>query len=303
MIRKALLAVALLLAVSAVVFSASPGRPALTTPNPSVRLAPAASPVRLARHPDYHAGKIAFSYLGDIWTGERGRLERRAPHRQPRARDVSAVLARRTLDRVLVEPLRQQRRLRRPRGRRRAAAADVPHGQRRSRRLDARLAAGHLPRGAWRRRVPERRDALSIAGERRAGDSRCRSTGATGAASRRTASSSSSTAIRRSGRASTIAAATPPTSGSPNLADKTYTKLLADEKYNRYWPMWGTDDAIYFVGDPLPNEKGVEARQPRRAQERQQHLQDSGQRRAAGAGDAGTPTAASSGRRCRATAR
>ena len=27
-----------------------------------------AAPVRLARHPDYHAGKIAFSYLGDIWT-------------------------------------------------------------------------------------------------------------------------------------------------------------------------------------------------------------------------------------------
>src|SRR5258707_15303211 len=26
------------------------------------------APIRLARHPDYHAGKIAFSYLGDIWT-------------------------------------------------------------------------------------------------------------------------------------------------------------------------------------------------------------------------------------------
>ena len=26
-----------------------------------------ASPVRLARHPDYHAGLVAFSYLGDIW--------------------------------------------------------------------------------------------------------------------------------------------------------------------------------------------------------------------------------------------
>jgi hypothetical protein len=28
----------------------------------------AAGPIRLARHPDYHAGRIAFSYLGDIWT-------------------------------------------------------------------------------------------------------------------------------------------------------------------------------------------------------------------------------------------
>src|SRR5512136_3088819 len=26
-----------------------------------------AAPVRLARTPDYHAGKIAFCYLGDIW--------------------------------------------------------------------------------------------------------------------------------------------------------------------------------------------------------------------------------------------
>src|SRR2546426_3421990 len=25
------------------------------------------APIKLARHPDYHAGKIAFSYLGDIW--------------------------------------------------------------------------------------------------------------------------------------------------------------------------------------------------------------------------------------------
>src|SRR5689334_23361443 len=28
----------------------------------------AAAPIKLARHPDYHAGRIAFSYLGDIWT-------------------------------------------------------------------------------------------------------------------------------------------------------------------------------------------------------------------------------------------
>ncbi len=30
---------------------------------------PAQTPqIRLARPPDYHAGKIAFTYLGDIWT-------------------------------------------------------------------------------------------------------------------------------------------------------------------------------------------------------------------------------------------
>jgi tricorn protease len=47
-----------------------------------------------------------------------------------------------------------------------------------------------------------------------------------------------------------------------NIADKSYTKLLADEKYNRYWPMWGADDNIYFVGDPLPNEKNVKPGSP-----------------------------------------
>src|SRR2546429_4031181 len=26
-----------------------------------------AEPIRLARHPDYHAGKVTFRYLGDIW--------------------------------------------------------------------------------------------------------------------------------------------------------------------------------------------------------------------------------------------
>jgi tricorn protease len=27
-----------------------------------------AAPVKLARHPDFNAGRITFSYLGDIWT-------------------------------------------------------------------------------------------------------------------------------------------------------------------------------------------------------------------------------------------
>ena len=47
-----------------------------------------------------------------------------------------------------------------------------------------------------------------------------------------------------------------------NLTDKSYTKLLADEKYNRYWPMWGADDNIYFVADPLPNEKNIKPGSP-----------------------------------------
>src|SRR6476619_874649 len=36
------------------------------------------APIRLARHPDYHAGKITFSYLGDIWTANEDGSD---PHR------------------------------------------------------------------------------------------------------------------------------------------------------------------------------------------------------------------------------
>src|SRR5205085_10789500 len=44
---------AAVLAIAAVAFGAAPA---------------AAAPIKLARHPDYHAGRITFSYLGDIWT-------------------------------------------------------------------------------------------------------------------------------------------------------------------------------------------------------------------------------------------
>jgi tricorn protease len=42
-----------------------------------------------------------------------------------------------------------------------------------------------------------------------------------------------------------------------DLGRNSYTKLLADERYNRYWPMWGTDGQIYFVADPLPNDRSA----------------------------------------------
>ena len=43
-----------------------------------------------------------------------------------------------------------------------------------------------------------------------------------------------------------------------DLGAKTYRQLLADERYNRLWPMWGADNQIYFVADPLPNDKTVQ---------------------------------------------
>ena len=42
-----------------------------------------------------------------------------------------------------------------------------------------------------------------------------------------------------------------------NLTTKTYTKLLGDDRYNRLWPMWGADNNIYYVADPLPNDASV----------------------------------------------
>src|SRR5919109_2651717 len=42
-----------------------------------------------------------------------------------------------------------------------------------------------------------------------------------------------------------------------NLASKSFTQLLPNERYNRMWPMWGTDNMLYFVGDPLPNDRAV----------------------------------------------
>jgi tricorn protease len=42
-----------------------------------------------------------------------------------------------------------------------------------------------------------------------------------------------------------------------DLATKAYRQILPGENYNRYWPMWGPKDDIYFVGDPLPNDKTV----------------------------------------------
>jgi tricorn protease len=81
-----------------------------------------------------------------------------------------------------------------------------------------------------------------------------------------------------------------------NLANGTYTKLLGDERYNRYWPMWGADDAIYFVADPVPNDKTVKAGsfEVRKSANNIYKIP----RGAAVVRSRNTPTATSSGRRC-----
>ena len=225
-------------------------------------ITPTASPVRLARHPDYHAGRSRSAISAT--SGSRARTAPNAcrAHRQPRAGGVSALLARRALDRVLVESLRQLRRVRRPGGRRHAEAADVSHRQRRRGRLDARFAAGRSSarRTATARSRTSRRCIRSRSAAARR--SRCRSIGAIwGSFSpdgkslvfNRHPAVVVAPALSRQLRGGSVGR---------RPGDKTYTKLLGDERYNRYWPMWGADDAIYFVADPLPNDKTVKPGSP-----------------------------------------
>ena len=165
------------------------------------------------------------------------------------------------MDRVLVESLRQQRRLRHSGRGRRGEAADVPQRQRRSGRLDPRRQERRLPRAARARRVSERRDAAPIAIDGGQEQPLPTDWGWSGSFSPDGKSlvfnRHPSTWSRRHYRGSFAADL-----WVTNLTDKSYTKLLADERYNRYWPMWGADDAIYFVADPLPNEKNVKPGSP-----------------------------------------
>jgi len=47
-----------------------------------------------------------------------------------------------------------------------------------------------------------------------------------------------------------------------DLPAQSYRQILSGENYNRYWPMWGPKDEIYFIADPLPNDKAVKPGSP-----------------------------------------
>ena len=100
---------------------------------------------------------------------QRGRHRRASRQRSHGARHLSALFAGRQVDRLLVESLRQQRRVRDSRGGRRREAADVPQRQRRSGRMEPRRQERRVPRLARARRVPERRDAAHDRDRRRTG--------------------------------------------------------------------------------------------------------------------------------------
>src|SRR5262245_36009357 len=54
--------------VLAAVFALAIGSTRPDAQNAAPKRTPPSGPIKLARHPDYHAGKVTFSYMGDIWT-------------------------------------------------------------------------------------------------------------------------------------------------------------------------------------------------------------------------------------------
>ena len=131
--------------------------------------APARAESRLLRQPTYSNGRVAFSYLGDLWIAERRRLQRPPPDRPRRPRHLPAILAGREMDRLLVQPRGELRRVRDVRRGRQAEAAHLPQRGRQRRRLVGGREEGPVHLDARRRRVPERGDALRDPGRGRHG--------------------------------------------------------------------------------------------------------------------------------------
>jgi len=218
--------------------------------------AAAAAPIKLARHPHYHAGKIAFSYLGDIWTAnEDGTGVLRVtdngarevyPRFSPDGRWIAFSSNRYGNYDVFVVPATggTPKRLTYH-----TTSDDVVGWTRDSQRVLFRSARGDgafpsvavlyeitvtggmekplpLDWGYWGSFSP---DGKSLVFNRHP--------------------AVWSRQHYRGSYAADLWIA--------DLSNNTYNKLLADERYNRYWPMWGADDAVYFVADPLPNDKSV----------------------------------------------
>jgi len=218
----------------------------------------ATGPVRLARHPDYHAGKIVFTYLGDLWTAnEDGSNVRRItdntardvyPRFSPDGRWIAFSSNRYGNYDVFVIP----------------AAGGTAH------RLT--FHTGNDEVVGWTR------DSQNVVFRAARGDGAFPSVAvmyqvsASGGQEKPLpvdwgywgSFSPDGTSMvfnrhpavwsRQHYRGSYAADL-----WTADLAAKSYTRLLGDERYNRYWPMWGADGAIYFVGDPLPGERSLKA--------------------------------------------
>jgi len=223
--------------------------------------AAAAEPIKLARHPDYHAGTVVFSYLGDIWlASDDGSGARRVtdhiardiyPRFSPDGRWIAFSSNRYGNNDVFVIPAAG--------GPARQLTFHSGNDEVVGWTRDGRSVVFRAPRGVGA--FPNVATLHTIAlsgGQEQALPTDWGWSGSFSPDGRSLAfNRHPSTWSRRHYRGSFAADL-----WVTNLATKTYTKLLGDEQYNRYWPMWGADEAIYFVGDPLPNEKNVKPGSP-----------------------------------------
>ena len=224
-------------------------------------VAAVAAPVKLARHPDYHAGKVVFSYLGDIWiASEDGTNVQRLTDNAAREtypkfspdgkwvafssnrygnNDVFIVAATGGIPKRLtfhtgnddvVAWARDSQKVLFRAGRGEGAFPSV------ATLFEISVSGGQeqpLPVdwGYWGTYSP---DGKSLVFNRHP-----------------------STWSRRHYRGSYAADL-----WVADLGAKSYRELLAGERYNRFWPMWSADGSIYFVADPLPNDKNVKPGAP-----------------------------------------
>ena len=216
----------------------------------------ASGPIRLARHPDYHAGRIAFSYLGDIWTAnENGTGALRLTDN--RARDIYPRFS--------------------PDGKWIAFSSNR-HG---NNDVFVIAAAGGAPRRlTWHTGSDDvvgwTRDSNSVIFRAARGDGAFPNVatlyqvsinggqeqplpvdwgywGSYAPDGKSLVFNRHPAVWSRQHYRGSYAADL----WIGDLASRKFTRLLSDERYNRYWPMWGADGAVYYVADPLPNERSV----------------------------------------------
>ena len=236
-----------------------------------------AAPVRLARTPDYHEGKIAFSYLGDIWVFQRGWQQHSPSHGQCGAGHRSPLQPGREMDRVLFGAVWELRRVRHSRGR---WTPGNSHSIAATTRWSAgrRFEAGRLSSVSRRRCFPGRCHALSGAGGRRPVKPPAHRLGLVGSYSA-DGKRLPSIAIQASGRESTTAAAIPPTCGLPTSIKKPPRRSWPRQTITASGRCSPATTRSTSWAIPCPTRR-MSSRQPRGDAEPQQHLQDLAQIRA-----------------------
>jgi tricorn protease len=228
----------------------------LTTVFLLVALPVLAGPIKLARHPDYHAGRVAFSYLGDIWTAnEDGTNVQRItdngarevfPRFSPDGRWIAFSSNRYGNYDVFVVPATGGTPVRLTYH---TGTDDVVGWTRDSQHVIFRSARGDgaFPNVAVLYQIP------ATGGMEKPLPLDWGYWGSFSPDGKSLAFNRHPAVWSRQHYRGSYAADL----WTVDLAHNTYTKLLGDERYNRYWPMWGADDSIYFVADPLSNDKNV----------------------------------------------